>query len=123
MLCCSVNVYTSNYLIICSLSGAITTTASAVTAATAPPEPACTNGKLFETCGTACPLTCDNYRSPPFACPAVCVMGCFCPQGLVELGNTCVHPTSCPGELPWFGLIFRNQSYLAEIIMLLMNYN
>ena len=90
---------TNYYLAICSPSGAITTTASAVTAATAPPQPACTNGKLFETCGTACPLTCDNYRSPPFVCPAVCVMGCFCPQGLVELGNTCVLPTSCPGEL------------------------
>ena len=70
-----------------------------MTAATAPPQPTCTNGKLFETCGTACPLTCDNYQSPPFACPAVCVMGCFCPHGLVELGNTCVPPTSCPGEL------------------------
>ena len=65
----------------------------------APPvEPACTNGKLFQTCGTACPLTCDNYKNPPTGCIDECVEGCFCPQGLVELGTTCVSPTSCPGE-------------------------
>ena len=68
-------------------------------ATTGPVLPTCINGKVFETCGTACPLTCDNYRSPPFACPAVCAQGCFCPHGLVELGDTCVPPTSCPGKL------------------------
>ena len=75
------------------------TTESTVVATTVPVQPTCINGKLFETCGTACPLTCDNYRSPPFICPAVCVQGCFCPHGLVELGDTCVPPTSCPGKL------------------------
>ena len=75
------------------------TTESPVVATTVPVLPTCINGKVFETCGTACPLTCDNYRSPPFACPAVCAQGCFCPHGLVELGDTCVPPTSCPGKL------------------------
>ena len=92
----------SVYIVFVFFSHLGTTTATAtstVTAATAPPQPTCTNGKLFETCGTACPLTCDNYRNPPSPCPAVCVVGCFCPHGLVELGNTCVPPTSCPGEL------------------------
>ena len=71
----------------------------AVTTTTAPPvEPACINGKIFETCGTACPLTCDNYLNPPTGCIDECVEGCFCPQGLVQLGDTCVAPTRCPGE-------------------------
>ena len=71
----------------------------AVTTTTAlPVEPACINGKIFETCGTACPLTCDNYLNPPTGCIDECVEGCFCPQGLVQLGDTCVAPTSCPGE-------------------------
>ena len=74
-------------------------TITAVITTMAPPvEPACTNGKLFETCGTACPLTCDNYRNPPTGCIDECVEGCFCPHGLVELGAMCIPPTSCPGK-------------------------
>ena len=59
----------------------------------------CVNGKLFEMCGTACPLTCENYRNQPLVCPAVCVEGCFCPHGLVETSDgQCVPPVACPGE-------------------------
>ena len=59
----------------------------------APPvEPVCTNGKLFGTCGTACPLSCDNYRNPPTGCIDECFVGCFCPTGLVELNDGCVPP-------------------------------
>ena len=65
---------------------------------TAPFEEPCINGKIVQYCGTACPLTCDNYRNPP-GCVDECVIGCFCPHGLVELGDICVSPTSCPGEL------------------------
>lgn len=96
--CCSANVYW-NYLLFYHLSIGTTAATSVVTEATVPPQPTCTHGKQFDTCGTACPLTCDNYRRSPFPCPAVCVTGCFCPQGLVQLGDTCVPPSSCPGEL------------------------
>ena len=72
---------------------------AAVTTTMSPPvEEPCINGKLFEMCGTACPLTCDNYRNPPTGCIDECVQGCFCPHGLVELGAMCVPSTSCPGE-------------------------
>ena len=60
----------------------------------------CVNGKLFETCGTACPLTCDNYHGPPLPCLAMCVKGCFCPRGMLETSDGwCVPPFACPGEL------------------------
>ena len=69
------------------------------------PDPRCVNGKLFHKCGTACPLTCDNYRSRS-ACADVCVEGCFCPQGLLEDGDGwCVPPFACPGELFCFILV------------------
>ena len=73
---------------------------TAVAATTPPVEEPCINGKLFEMCGSACPPTCDNYQSP-VPCPLICVQGCFCPHGLVELGDMCVPPTSCPGELQY----------------------
>lgn len=60
--------------------------------------PTCANGKVYETCGTACPLTCENYQNPPQICPAVCRQGCFCPAGLVEYNNGCVAPSDCPGR-------------------------
>ena len=33
----------------------------------------CTGGKVFDTCGTACPLTCDDPL--PGACIELCVTG------------------------------------------------
>ena len=59
----------------------------------------CPEGKVYQDCGTACPLTCDNYNNPPLACPEVCVEGCFCPTGQVEKGEKCVEPPQCSGKL------------------------
>ena len=65
---------------------------------TPPPTPTCTNGKVFRTCGTACPRTCDNYQQEFLPCTRQCVIGCFCPEGMVEMGDTCVLPSQCPGK-------------------------
>lgn len=58
----------------------------------------CTGGKEWQECGTACPLTCDNYDTD-FACTKQCVEGCFCPEGKVELDGICVDPSKCSGGL------------------------
>ena len=57
---------------------------------------ACPNGKVYSTCGTMCPLTCENKDGPPMPCPAICIIGCFCPYGTIEYGNGCVAPVDCP---------------------------
>ena len=59
----------------------------------------CTGGKEWLECGTACPLTCDNYDNPPFACTLQCVQGCFCPAGKVDLNGVCVESSTCAGGL------------------------
>ena len=65
----------------------------------------CVNNKLFKTCGTACPLTCENYRNPP-SCADVCVTDCFCPHGMVETSDgRCVPPFACLGEFTCVGLV------------------
>ena len=65
---------------------------------TPPPSTTCTNGKIFETCGTACPQTCDNYEQEFLPCTRQCVAGCFCPGGLVEMGDRCVPTSECEGK-------------------------
>jgi len=54
----------------------------------------CTNGKVYDACGTACPSTCENYNTTR-ECTLQCVSGCFCPRGMVELGDNCVLPSDC----------------------------
>ena len=50
-------------------------------------------------CAPLCPTTCSNYglASP---CPAVCIRGCGCPQGMVvdEDLRRCVMPSQCPNK-------------------------
>ena len=58
----------------------------------------CTGGKKWQECGTACPLTCDNYDTP-LACTQQCVEGCFCPEGKIELDGACVESSMCSGIL------------------------
>ena len=56
--------------------------------------PVCADGKVFDECGSPCPLTCSNYSLP---CPYHdCVSGCFCPGGTVELDDGCVPYKACP---------------------------
>ena len=56
----------------------------------------CSGAKVYRTCGSACPATCDN---PSPICTFQCVTGCFCPRGMVEQSDgTCVEPTQCSGK-------------------------
>ncbi|CAG2171827.1 unnamed protein product [Oppiella nova] len=41
----------------------------------------CINGRHIQ-CGSACPITCNNLRSPPRFCTKNCVSGCQCDRGL-----------------------------------------
>ncbi|XP_037041481.1 zonadhesin-like isoform X4 [Bradysia coprophila] len=62
-----------------------------------PEVPRCTKKfEVFNPCGSACPLTCDNYKNPP-VCTRQCVPGCYCQEGYVRnnAGN-CVRPCDCP---------------------------
>nr|ACD11958.1 hypothetical protein [Isometrus maculatus] len=50
----------------------------------------------FQSCGTACPLTCRNYLNPPRFCTYQCIIGCFCKRGYVRSRyNECVLPENC----------------------------
>ena len=66
---------------------------------TEPPQPTCTMGKVYEQCGTACPLTCANRNNPPTNCIDECVSGCFCPQGVLQYDGRCVTESECPPGL------------------------
>ncbi|XP_055539823.1 cysteine-rich venom protein 6-like [Wyeomyia smithii] len=52
--------------------------------------------EVYSSCGSACPLTCDNYRLGPVGCARPCQRGCFCRPGFVR--NTlgvCVETVQC----------------------------
>ncbi|XP_075462310.1 zonadhesin-like isoform X2 [Ascaphus truei] len=60
--------------------------------------PSCPYNMHYDMCGTACPLTCDNYREP-LICTKDCKTGCFCNDGFVQLSNgssICVEKNQCP---------------------------
>ncbi|KAF8763280.1 Kunitz-type protease inhibitor 2 like protein [Argiope bruennichi] len=56
----------------------------------------CDENEHFESCGTACPLTCDNHEDPPEFCVLMCVRGCHCDEGFVRSRQgRCVRPQEC----------------------------
>ncbi|MEE6481990.1 hypothetical protein FKM82_013103 [Ascaphus truei] len=58
----------------------------------------CAQNMNYNKCGTACPLSCDNYRQPP-VCTKDCKEGCFCNDGFVQLrdgSSICVDKNQCP---------------------------
>lgn len=57
----------------------------------------CPPGKIYDSCGTACPLTCFNLDEE-IQCTEECVQGCFCPERKVEFGRKCVFPFQCPSK-------------------------
>uniref|UniRef100_A0A674KEJ4 von Willebrand factor n=1 Tax=Terrapene triunguis TaxID=2587831 RepID=A0A674KEJ4_9SAUR len=52
----------------------------------------------YNSCGPACPITCQHFE--PVVCPLQCVEGCHvnCPEGKIldELSQSCIDPESCP---------------------------
>ncbi|XP_071788249.1 uncharacterized protein [Asterias amurensis] len=62
-----------------------------------PPDVECRDGKIYQECGTACPMTCENVRSDELiGCPAICIQGCFCPPGSVlDSDGMCVKQRQC----------------------------
>ena len=58
----------------------------------------CTDGKVWNQCGTACPTTCDNLGEAVM-CTLQCVAGCYCPSDKPILrGTECVTEEQCAGE-------------------------
>ena len=57
---------------------------------------ACPAWKPFNSCGSPCPLTCDNYQDGSTCDTTFCEGGCFCPDGEVEFGDFCRSPSDCP---------------------------
>nr|XP_042897682.1 actinia tenebrosa protease inhibitors-like [Parasteatoda tepidariorum] len=58
----------------------------------------CPANSHYTTCGTACPLTCENYLNPPKICILVCKIGCKCDEGYVLKDGSCVLPEHCPAQ-------------------------
>eukprot|EP00095_Tigriopus_kingsejongensis_P005171 maker-scaffold237_size242172-snap-gene-1.26 protein:Tk05171 transcript:maker-scaffold237_size242172-snap-gene-1.26-mRNA-1 annotation:"Hemocytin" len=59
----------------------------------------CPKGQLFRDChNTACEPTCQNFRQnvcDSFDETKICFPGCFCPEGTVKSGQTCVPKFQC----------------------------
>lgn len=64
---------------------------------------ACPANQVFKECGTACPITCNNYKNPLQLCTEECVIGCQCESGYVlntyGTDGSCCKPEECPGNL------------------------
>lgn len=54
----------------------------------------CPTNQVFKECGSMCERTC---QLPTATCEDhSCIDGCFCPDGMVLLNDTCVHRDQCP---------------------------
>ncbi|XP_071940936.1 SCO-spondin-like, partial [Antedon mediterranea] len=63
-------------------------------------EASCRGDLVLNTCGSACPVTCENLNNIP-ACIELCVPKCDCPHGMVprELDSIeCVLPEQCNAD-------------------------
>lgn len=59
----------------------------------------CPANSHYSTCGTACPLTCENFQNPPKVCVLMCKIGCECDEGYVlAKDGSCVLPEHCPSQ-------------------------
>ncbi|XP_061704905.1 zonadhesin-like isoform X1 [Cydia pomonella] len=63
--------------------------------------PICRENEKYMKCGTACPITCDNYKNPPKVCTEQCIEDCFCKEGYVRNRfGRCVKPEDCEPTCP-----------------------
>ncbi|KAM9782502.1 IgGFc-binding protein [Neosynchiropus ocellatus] len=67
---------------------------------------ACPPNSHYETCGTACPATCQA-PSVDRPCTLACVPGCYCDPGFVLNGDTCVPSSHC-------GCTYNGERYLGN---------
>ncbi|KAF9560769.1 hypothetical protein EC968_006055 [Mortierella alpina] len=59
----------------------------------------CGKNEVFYSCGSACPLTCENINNPPDFCTLNCVVGCFCKPGLIRRKDgQCVQESQCKAD-------------------------
>ncbi|XP_004594559.2 SCO-spondin [Ochotona princeps] len=74
----------------------------------------CEGGQVYEACGPTCPATCHGHQpESEWQCQAVtCVEGCFCPEGTLLHGGSCVEPAACPCE--WGGSSFLPGTVLQK---------
>ncbi|KAG4065149.1 hypothetical protein HA402_007546 [Bradysia odoriphaga] len=71
-----------------------------------PASQVCPQNQVYNSCGTACPLTCENYKNPPRFCTKQCVIGCECNKGYVKKSDgSCCLPTECTGKRTWRSLL------------------
>nr|AAT45377.1 hypothetical protein [Branchiostoma belcheri tsingtauense] len=56
----------------------------------------CGANSHWETCGSACPQTCEP--SPFQVCDAVCMTGCVCNAGFVLHNGDCIRHDDCPAK-------------------------
>ncbi|XP_040423240.1 IgGFc-binding protein-like [Cygnus olor] len=61
---------------------------------TDPTAMSCPGGSIYKSCGTRCPSTCVS-TSTATSCSSLPVEGCFCKEGYVLSGDTCVPESSC----------------------------
>ncbi|GBM17515.1 hypothetical protein AVEN_193794-1 [Araneus ventricosus] len=60
---------------------------------------ACDDNQRHNSCGTACPVNCQNRNNPPKFCTLQCVPRCDCKPGYIFLkgkSGQCVKPEECP---------------------------
>ncbi|XP_069460992.1 IgGFc-binding protein-like [Ambystoma mexicanum] len=66
-------------------------------------SPSCPLNMHYEVCGNGCPATCSGLSSPA-GCDARCTEGCFCNNGFILSGDTCVPVAQC-------GCIYNERYY------------
>lgn len=72
----------------------VTAAILAILAGSCPVE-SCTANETFNTCGTPCVDTCENYDEET-PCLAVCKEGCECKSGYVRFESRCILLEECP---------------------------
>uniref|UniRef100_A0A2L2ZAT2 Papilin n=1 Tax=Parasteatoda tepidariorum TaxID=114398 RepID=A0A2L2ZAT2_PARTP len=40
----------------------------------------CPSNYHYNDCGSACQITCENYKDPLLLCTRICVLGCLCDE-------------------------------------------
>ncbi|XP_066462519.1 IgGFc-binding protein-like [Eleutherodactylus coqui] len=66
-------------------------------------SPSCPPNSHYELCGNSCPITCYGLSSPT-GCGMLCSEACYCDDGYVMSGDTCVPIANC-------GCVYQEKYY------------